>query len=104
MEKKKSISVEIEGISYTPVYNFNTMAKFSDRYGLTIEDFTRLNNPTIGQLIHLAFLGIEEFCRQNKMEMPFDAFRIGALEPEKINQLILSISQNMMQLPKVERK
>lgn len=103
MEAKNLISIEIDGVTYTPVYNFNTMAKFSERHGLTIEDFTKMNNPTIGQLISLAFLGIQEFCRMNKMEVPFDSFRIGALEPEKINQLILSISQNMMQLPKVER-
>ena len=103
MEANNLISIEIDGVTYTPVYNFNTMAKFSDRHGLTIEDFTKMNNPTIRQLVDLAFLGIQEYCRINKMEMPFDVFRIGELEPEKINQLILSISVNMIQLPKVER-
>lgn len=103
MENKKSISVEIDGVNYTPVYNFNTFAKFSERHSLTIEEFSKMANPSLRQLVDLAFLAIEESCRINKVDCPFDVFRIGELETEKIRLLIQSIAANCMNLPKDER-
>lgn len=99
MEKKR-ISVEIDGVVYTPIYNFNTMAKFSERHSLSIDDFTKMTEPSLRHLIDLCWLGIQEYCRINKMELPFDVHRIGELDTDTVSLLIQSISANMMPLPK----
>lgn len=103
MKENKSITVEIDGVDYTPVYNMNTFAKFGERHGLTIEDFSQMANPSLRQLLDLSWLAIQEYCRINKIDLPFDVFRLGELETEKIGLLIQSISANCMKLPKVER-
>ncbi|MDP3645422.1 MAG: hypothetical protein Q8S54_19840 [Bacteroidota bacterium] len=102
MEKNKQISVVIDGVTYTPVYNMNTMSKFSDRHGLTVEDFTRLSHMSLRHILDLVFLGCEEYCRIKKIECPFDVYRIGQLDTDTLSLLIESISVNMMKLPKVE--
>ena len=102
-EIKKKISVEIEGVTYIPTFNFNSMSKFGELYGLTINDFSKLSEPSLSQLITLAFLGIQEYCRINKMELPFDRYKLGELPTEKIRLLIQSISVNMMSFTKPER-
>ena len=100
MEKKMKISVEIDGVIYTPVFNFNTFIAFEQRHGLTIVDFSKMNNPTFKQLIDLAFLGIQEFSRINKINLPFDVLYLGTLSSETINRLIESIGVNMMPISK----
>ncbi len=101
MEKSKQISVEIDGVTYTPVFNLNSMAKFTDKYGLTIENLTQLPNLRIRQLLDLVFFGIEEYCRIFRKECPFDVYRIGELDSDTISKLFASIASNMMQFPKV---
>lgn len=101
MDKKKNISVEIDGVTYTPVYNMNSLSKFSDMHGFTVEDLTRLSHLSIRHLLDLAFFGIEEYCRIFKKECPFDVYRIGELDSDTISKLFESIAVNMMKLPKV---
>jgi len=101
MDKKKIISVEIDGVTYTPVYNMNSLAKFSDMHGFTVEDLTRLSHLSLRHLIDLVFLAIEEYCRIFKKDCPFDVYRIGELDSETLSKLFESISVNMMKFPKV---
>ena len=103
MEKSKQISVEIDGVTYTPVYNMNSLAKFSDKHGFTVEDLTRISHLSLRHLIDLSFFGIEEYCRIFKKECPFDVYRIGELDSAALSKLFESISVNMMKFPKIER-
>jgi len=101
MEKSKQISVEIDGVTYTPVYNMNSLSKFADMHGFTIEDLTRLSHLSLRHCIDLVFLGIEEYCRLFKKECPFDVYRIGELDSATTQKLFESISVNMMKFPKI---
>ena len=100
MEKREKIRVKIDGVIYTPTFNMNTMAKFSDRHGLTVEDFARMSHMSLRHLMDLAFLAIEEDCRIRKIDLPFDVYRIGQLDTNTLSLLFESISVNMMPFPK----
>lgn len=100
--EKKLISVEIDGVTYTPMYNMNSLAKFSDLHNLTVEDFTRLSHLSLRHLMDLAFLGIEEYCRVVNIECPMDVYRLGELDAETLSLLFASISENMMKFPKIK--
>lgn len=99
MEKSKQISVEIKGVTYTPVYNMNSLSKFSDMHGFTVEDLTRMSHLSLRHCRDLSFFGIEEYCRIKGIKCPFeDVLGVGELDSDTISKLFQSISTNMMKL------
>ncbi len=93
MEK---VRIKIDGIEYTPVFNFLVLAKFTEMHNLAIADFRRLQNLTLNQVLDICFLGLQEGCRQKGEKIPFDRDYIGTQDGETLNKLIESISTNMI--------